>query len=113
MRRPCFDLPGPYLDKTAPQLWQELGARMVGKSWTGSRFENYLAPLPLVKGASQRQNKLISSERPFEILQNEIKIYQAVLEIFNFKDLDLDSFPRKNNWKPKIFCRSFAKTKKQ
>ena len=42
-----------------------------------------------VKGELQRQNKLISSERPFKILQNEtkiIKIGQAVLEIFNFKD---------------------------
>ena len=41
------------------------------------------------KGELQRQNKLISSERPFKILQNEtkiIKIGQAVLEIFNFKD---------------------------
>ena len=42
-----------------------------------------------VKGELQRQNKLISSERPFKILQNEtkiIKIGHAVLEIFNFKD---------------------------
>ena len=42
-----------------------------------------------LKGELQRQNKLISSERPFEILQIEtkiIKIGQAVLEIFNFKD---------------------------
>ena len=42
-----------------------------------------------VKGELQRQNKLISSERPSKILQNEtkiIKIGQAVLEIFNFKD---------------------------
>ena len=42
-----------------------------------------------LKGELQRQNKLISSERPFKILQNEtkiIKIGQAVLEIFNFKD---------------------------
>ena len=47
------------------------------------------------KGELQRQNKLISSERPFKILQNEtkiVKIHQAVLEILNFKDLDLDSF---------------------
>ena len=37
----------------------------------------------------QHQNKLISSERLFKILQNEtkiIKISQAVLEILNFKD---------------------------
>ena len=43
----------------------------------------------LVKGELQRQNKLISSERPFKILKNEtkiIKIGQAVLEIFNCKD---------------------------
>ena len=42
-----------------------------------------------LKGELQRQNKLISSERPFKILQNESKIIQigqAVLEIFNFKD---------------------------
>ena len=42
-----------------------------------------------LKGELQRQSMLISSERPFEILQNEtkiIKIGQAVLEIFNFKD---------------------------
>ena len=54
----------------------------------------------LIKGELQRQNKLISSERPFEILQNEtkiIKIRQAVLEIFSFKDLDLDSYPTKND----------------
>ena len=41
------------------------------------------------KGELQRQNKLILSERPFKILQNEtkiIKIGHAVLEIFNFKD---------------------------
>ena len=43
----------------------------------------------IVKGELQRQNKLISSERPFKILENEskiIKIGQAVLEIFNCKD---------------------------
>ena len=42
-----------------------------------------------VKGELQRQNKLISSESPFKILQNEtkiIKIGQAILEIINFKD---------------------------
>ena len=45
--------------------------------------------LCILKGELQRQNKLISSKRPFKILQNEtkiIKIGQAVLEIFNFKD---------------------------
>ena len=43
----------------------------------------------MLKGELQRQNKLISSERPFTIQQNEtkiIKIGQAVLEIFKFKD---------------------------
>ena len=57
---------------------------------------------------------MISSERPFEILQNEtkiIKIRQAVLEVFNFKDLDLDSFPRKNDWKTEnvVFLEVFQK----
>ena len=54
------------------------------------------------KGELQRQNKLISSERPFTILQNEtkiIKIGQAVLEIFKFKDSDLGDFTRKNDRK--------------
>ena len=40
------------------------------------------------------------------LLQNEtkaIKFRQAILEIFNFKDQDLDSFPRKKDIKPKFF----------
>ena len=56
----------------------------------------------LIKGELQRQSMLISSERPFEILQNETKIIeigQAVLEIFNFKDWDLGDFTRKNDRK--------------
>ena len=56
----------------------------------------------LLKGELQRQNKLISSERPFKILQNEtkiIKIGHADLEIFNFKDWDLGDFTRKNDRK--------------
>ena len=69
-----------------------------------------------VKGELQRQNKLILSKRPFKILQSETKIVktrQAVLEIFNFKDLDLDSFPRKKTTeKPKMFFNSFAKLDK-
>ena len=55
-----------------------------------------------LKGELQHQNKLISSERLFKILQNEtkiIKIRQTVLEIFNFKNQDLDTFPRLNNRK--------------
>ena len=55
-----------------------------------------------IKGELQRQNKLSSSERPFKILQNEtkiIKIGQAVLEIFGFKDWNLDTFTRKNDRK--------------
>ena len=54
----------------------------------------------IAKGQLQRQNKLIPSKMPFEILQNETEIVensQAVLEIFNLKDLELDSFPRKND----------------
>ena len=61
---------------------------------------------------------LISSERPFEILQNEteiIKIGQAVLEIFNFKDWDLGDFTRKSDRKTEnvVFFRSFAKPEEQ
>ena len=55
-----------------------------------------------LKGELQRQNKLISSERPSKILQIEtkiIKIRQAVLEVFNFKDRDLDNFTTKNDRK--------------
>ena len=53
-----------------------------------------------IKGELQRQNWLISSERPFNILQNEtkiIKIGQAVLEIINLQDRNLDNFTRKEN----------------
>ena len=56
----------------------------------------------MVKGETQRQNKLISSERLFKILHKEtkiIKIGQAVLEILNFKDRDLDNLTRKNDRK--------------
>ena len=45
--------------------------------------------MPAINGELQRQNKLISSKSPFKILQNEtkiIKIGQAVLEIYIFKD---------------------------
>ena len=55
-----------------------------------------------IKGELQRQSKLISSKRPSKILQNETKIVKirlAVLEIFNFKDLDLNSFPRRKRLK--------------
>ena len=48
-----------------------------------------------LKGELQCQNKLISSERPFKILQNEtkiIKIGQTVLEIFDFKDSRFGQF---------------------
>ena len=56
----------------------------------------------MLKGELQRQNKLISSRRPFKILQNETKIIKigwAVLEIFNFKDWDLGNLTRKNDRK--------------
>ena len=52
----------------------------------------------LFKGELQCQNMLISFESPSKILQIEtkiIKIRPAVLQIFNFKDQDLDSFPIK------------------
>ena len=64
--------------------------------------KSHVKTAEIVKGELQRQNKLISSERPFKILQNEtkiIKIGQAVLEILNFKDRDLDNFTRKNDRK--------------
>ena len=55
-----------------------------------------------IKEEPQRQNKLISSEGPIKILQSEtkiVKIGQAVLDIFNFKDRDLDNFISKNDRK--------------
>ena len=72
--------------------------------------------LILVKGELQHQNKWISFERPFKILQNEtkiIKIGQADLEIFNFKDQDLDNFTRKNDRKAEnvVFLEVFDKLK--
>ena len=81
---------------------------------TPGNFVHAMLPFK-IKGQLQRQNKLISSERPFKIQQNEtkiIKIGQAVLEIYNFKDRDWDNFTRKNDrktenvvllWK---FCKS-------
>ena len=70
----------------------------------------------LLKGELQRLNKLISSARPFKILQNEtkiIKIGQAVLKIFNFKDRDLDNFTRKNDRKTEnvVFLKVLHKLK--
>ena len=63
-----------------------------------------------LKGELQRPNKLISLERPFKILQNEtkiIKIGQAVLEIFNVKDRNLDNFREKNDKNWKFFLKKF------
>ena len=61
--------------------------------------------------------KLISSERPPKILQNEIKIIkigQAVLETFNFKDRNLDNSTRINERKTEnVVFKSFAQTEKQ
>ena len=68
------------------------------------------------KGEVQCQNKLISFEKTFKILQNDtkiIKMYQAVLEIFNFKGRDLDNFMRKNDKRQKYFFRDFAQTEEQ
>ena len=65
----------------------------------------------------QPQNKFISSERPFKILQKEtkiIKIGQAILEIFYFKDRDLDNSARKNDRKTEnVIFRGFAQIEKQ
>ena len=70
-----------------------------------------------VKGELQRRNKLISSERLFKILQNEtkmIKVRQVGLKIFNFKDREWNSFPKKSDRKPKmLFFRGFAQTERQ
>ena len=55
------------------------------------------------KGEMQRQNMLISSERPFKILQNEtkiIKICQVILKIFNVKDRDWAILQEKTTEKP-------------
>ena len=72
------------------------------KSWKERQSSRIVFLLFHIKGELQRQSMLISSERPFEILQNEnkiIKIGQAILEIFNFKDWDLGDFTRKNDRK--------------
>ena len=67
-----------------------------------------------IKGELQRQNKLLSSERPFKILTKIIEIRQPILEIFNFKDGDLDSFPKKRQKNRKCcFFRGFAQTEEQ
>ena len=53
-----------------------------------------------LKGELQRQNKLILAKSLLKIMQNEtkiVKIRQVVLEIFNLKDLDLDSLLRKKD----------------
>ena len=71
-----------------------------------------------IKGELQCQNRLISSESPFKILQNEtkvIKIGQAVLEMINFiKDWIWTILREKTTQKPKmLFFRSFAKFEEQ
>ena len=79
------------------------------REWKCKEKENF-------KGELQCQNKLISLGRPFKTLQNEtkiIKIGQAVLEIFNFKDQDLDNFTRQNDRKTEdvVFLEVFHKLK--
>ena len=62
------------------------------------------ADTKVFKGELPHQNKLISSERLFKILQNEtkiIKIGQQVLDISNVKDQDLDNFTTKTTEKTK------------
>ena len=67
-----------------------LRARIIPLNKSDTRFSvDINSPSKSLKREQQRQSKLISSERPFKILQNEtkiIKIGQVVLEIFNFKD---------------------------
>ena len=71
----------------------------------------------LFKGELQRQNMLISFESPSKILQIDTKIIKtrrAVLQIFNFKDQDLDSFPIKKQQKNQKFVfRGFAKAEER
>ena len=85
-------------------------------------LKSYLSnPSRIFKGELQRQTKLIWSERPSKILQNEtkiIKIGQAVPEIFNFKDWDVDNFTRKtdreNDRKTEnVVFRGFVQTEEQ
>ena len=48
-----------------------------------------------LKGKLQCQNKWILPKRPLKVLQNEakiIKIHEAVLDILNCEDQDLDRF---------------------
>ena len=61
----------------------------------------------IFKGEQQHQDKLISSERPFKIMQNETKIIKiglAVLEIFNFKDQNFGQFYQKKRQKNRKCC---------
>ena len=84
-------------------LWKghKSGNRLIGSyNMTKKPRVTFVFLQVILIGELQRRNKLISSERPFEILQNEtkiVKIRQVVLEIFNCKDLDCDSFPRRND----------------
>ena len=59
----------------------------------------------IIKGELQRQSKLISSEMPFKILPNEIKLIkidQAVLKILNFKIEIWTILQEKTTEKPKL-----------
>ena len=82
-----------YEAKLSGQMVKSLGCSIINMYSVGAcsvlGITNQDALSEDLKGELQRQNKLISSERPFKILQNEtkiIKIGHAVLEIFNFKD---------------------------
>ena len=71
------------------QFWDYLYYALSFRVYTDNKPLTYVLTSAKLKGELQRQNKLISSERPFKLLQNETKIIeigQAVLEIFNFKD---------------------------
>ena len=71
-----------------------------------------------LKGELQRQNKLISSKRPFKILQNEtiiIKNRPSRSRVFNLKIEIWTILQEKTTEKPKMlfFFGSFAKTEEQ
>ena len=69
------------------------------------------------KGELQRQNKLISFERPFKILQNDTKIIKMATPFSKYLTLKIKIWTilrEKTTEKPKmLFFRGFAQAKEQ
>ena len=63
---------GKRSNKNSPPFTVSLKSRKLKGTSVNSQVQKRLESL--LKGELQRQNKLISSERPFKILQNETKI---------------------------------------